>query len=76
MHSRRLCPTLHKPEEENALSRAMLESLADGLADVARHDYILLDMDEHIATVGKYWGQYGLAPQVRYQSCSIEAVPW
>ncbi|MFJ1258480.1 LysR family transcriptional regulator [Cupriavidus sp. CuC1] len=44
------------------------------LADVARHDYILLDMDEHIATVGKYWGQYGLAPQVRYQSCSIEAV--
>src|SRR5690242_11666835 len=28
--------TLHKPEEENALSRAMLESLADGLADVAR----------------------------------------
>jgi enoyl-CoA hydratase/carnithine racemase len=28
--------TLHKPEEENALSRAMLESLADGLADAAR----------------------------------------
>ncbi|WP_059414153.1 LysR family transcriptional regulator [Cupriavidus basilensis] len=45
-----------------------------GLADVARHDYILLDMDEHISTVGKYWGQYGLAPAVRYQSCSIEAV--
>ncbi|MGO4327665.1 LysR family transcriptional regulator [Cupriavidus sp. 2TAF22] len=45
-----------------------------GLADVARHDYILLDMDEHISTVGKYWGQYGLAPDVRYQSCSIEAV--
>jgi enoyl-CoA hydratase/carnithine racemase len=28
--------TLHKPDEENALSRVMLESLADGLADVAR----------------------------------------
>ena len=45
-----------------------------GLADVARHDYILLDMDEHIATVIKYWGQYGLSPNVRLQSCSIEAV--
>lgn len=50
--------------------------LADrvGLADVAQHDYILLDMDEHIATVRKYWDQYGLAPKVRLQSCSIEAV--
>jgi DNA-binding transcriptional LysR family regulator len=45
-----------------------------GLADVAQHDYILLDMDEHICTVGKYWGQYGLSPKVRYQSRSIEAV--
>ncbi|WP_454737400.1 LysR family transcriptional regulator [Cupriavidus necator] len=44
------------------------------LTDVARHDYILLDMDEHIATVIKYWGQYELTPSVRLQSCSIEAV--
>ncbi|WP_354674069.1 LysR family transcriptional regulator [Cupriavidus alkaliphilus] len=44
------------------------------LTDVARHDYILLDMDEQIATVIKYWGQYGLTPSVRLQSCSIEAV--
>ncbi len=44
------------------------------LADVACHDYILLDMDEHISTVIKYWGQYGLSPSIRYQSCSIEAV--
>ncbi|BDB28630.1 LysR family transcriptional regulator (plasmid) [Cupriavidus sp. P-10] len=44
------------------------------LSDVARHDYILLDMDEHISTVLKYWGQYGLSPSVRLQSCSIEAV--
>ncbi|AEI81235.1 transcriptional regulator LysR family [Cupriavidus necator N-1] len=44
------------------------------LTDVARHDYILLDMDEHIATVIKYWRQYGLTPSVRLQSCSIEAV--
>ncbi|WP_342247373.1 LysR family transcriptional regulator [Pseudomonas sp. OTU5201] len=44
------------------------------LADVAQHDYILLDMDEHIATVRKYWDQYGLSPRVRLQSRSIEAV--
>lgn len=44
------------------------------LTDIARYDYILLDMDEHIATVIKYWGQYGLTPSVRLQSCSIEAV--
>lgn len=44
------------------------------LADVARTDYVLLDMDEHIETVGKYWGRRGLRPQVRFQSRSPEAV--
>jgi DNA-binding transcriptional LysR family regulator len=44
------------------------------LADVARADYVLLDMDEHIETVGKYWGHYGLQPRVRFQSRSPEAV--
>ncbi|CAM3426034.1 LysR family transcriptional regulator [Bordetella sputigena] len=45
-----------------------------GLADVARADYVLLDMDEHIETVGKYWGRHGLRPRVRFQSRSPEAV--
>src|SRR5258705_6390683 len=27
------------------------------LADVARENYLLLDMDEHVQTVGKYWGK-------------------
>ncbi|TWG89289.1 DNA-binding transcriptional LysR family regulator [Cupriavidus gilardii J11] len=44
------------------------------LRDVAQHDYILLDMDEHVSTVDKYWGQYGLTPSVQYRSRSIEAV--
>lgn len=44
------------------------------LRDVAAEPYVLLDMDEHVHTVGKYWGQYGLAPHVRFQSTSIEAV--
>lgn len=44
------------------------------LEDIAREDYLLLDMDEHVSTVRKYWGTYGLAPRVRIQSKSIEAV--
>ncbi|WP_175682879.1 LysR family transcriptional regulator [Burkholderia cenocepacia] len=44
------------------------------LEDVARENYLLLDMDEHLRTVGKYWGSYGVAPNVWMQSKSIEAV--
>ncbi|ASL47735.1 Hydrogen peroxide-inducible genes activator [Burkholderia sp. AD24] len=44
------------------------------LEDVARENYLLLDMDEHLRTVGKYWGSYGIAPNVWMQSKSIEAV--
>jgi DNA-binding transcriptional LysR family regulator len=44
------------------------------LADVAAHDYILLDMDEHVSTVDKYWSHYGLVAQPRFRSASIEAV--
>lgn len=44
------------------------------LADVADHDYILLDMDEHVSTVDKYWSHYGLVAQPRFRSASIEAV--
>jgi DNA-binding transcriptional LysR family regulator len=44
------------------------------LEDVAQENYLLLDMDEHVQTVGKYWGKYGVEPRVRMQSKSIEAV--
>jgi DNA-binding transcriptional LysR family regulator len=44
------------------------------LADVAAHDYILLDMDEHVSTVEKYWSHYGLVAEPRFRSASIEAV--
>jgi DNA-binding transcriptional LysR family regulator len=44
------------------------------LDDVAQENFLLLDMDEHIQTVSKYWGKYGLSPRVRMQSKSIEAV--
>jgi len=44
------------------------------LDDVARQRYILLDMDEHVSTVEKYWTHYGLRPNIGYRSSSIEAV--
>lgn len=44
------------------------------LEDVAQENYLLLDMDEHIRTVGNYWGKYGLQPRIHLQSKSIEAV--
>lgn len=52
----------------------LLEAQRVTLEDVAQEDYLLLDMDEHIRTVGDYWGKYGLQPRVRMQSKSIEAV--
>lgn len=44
------------------------------LSDVAIQRYILLDMDEHVSTVDKYWSHYQLRPNVGYRSSSIEAV--
>ncbi len=45
-----------------------------GLEDIARADYILLDMDEHVSTVNRYWGAQGLEPKVHFKSSSLEAV--
>jgi len=44
------------------------------LADVADADYLLLDMDEHVETVRRYWSAYGIAPKVVMQSRSLEGV--
>ncbi|SDH09638.1 DNA-binding transcriptional regulator, LysR family [Pseudomonas flavescens] len=44
------------------------------LADIATQHYLLLDMDEHLTTVQRYWGHHGLRPRVSLQSQSIEAV--
>lgn len=45
-----------------------------GLRDIAKCDYILLDMDEHIDTMEKYWRQYRLQAKIHFQSKSLEAV--
>jgi len=44
------------------------------LEEIAESDFILLDMDEHVATVNHYWGEYGLSPKVAFKSSSLEAV--
>lgn len=52
----------------------LLEAQRVTLDDVAQENFLLLDMDEHVQTVARYWGKYGVAPRVRMQSKSIEAV--
>ncbi|MDR5823945.1 LysR family transcriptional regulator [Caballeronia sp. LZ043] len=52
----------------------LLDAQRVTLDDVARENYLLLDMDEHIQTVARYWGKFGVEPRVRMQSKSIEAV--
>ncbi|MFF7709228.1 LysR substrate-binding domain-containing protein [Pseudomonas sp. NPDC007930] len=44
------------------------------LAQVAAEPYILLDMDEHVSTVERYWAEFGLRLQPHFRTTSIEAV--
>ncbi|VWB32885.1 LysR family regulatory protein [Burkholderia lata] len=58
-------------QPEHAEKRQQIEDmLVDDRLDIA----LLLDIDEHLRTVGKYWGSYGITPNVWMQSKSIEAV--
>lgn len=44
------------------------------LHDVAQYGYVLLDMDEHVDTMKKYWHHHELQPRISFQSRSLEAV--
>lgn len=44
------------------------------LDEIATQRYLLLDMDEHLTTVQRYWSKHSLQPKVSLQSRSIEAV--
>ena len=48
--------------------------LPASLHDIAKMPYILLDMDEHVETVERYWSKAGLEPKVIFRTKSIEAV--
>jgi len=44
------------------------------LGQVALEPYVLLDMDDHVATVERYWSAAGLTLEPHYRTTSIEAV--
>ncbi len=44
------------------------------LADVVNEPLMLLTVDEAADAAARYWGQYGLQPNVRLRSTSIEAI--
>ncbi|WP_285410390.1 LysR family transcriptional regulator [Variovorax sp. efr-133-TYG-130] len=44
------------------------------LREIAQLPFVLLDMDEHVDTVGRYWGEMKLEPKVVFRTKSIEAV--
>lgn len=44
------------------------------LSQLADHAYVLLDMDDHVTTVEKYWAEAGLRLTPHYRTTSIEAV--
>jgi DNA-binding transcriptional LysR family regulator len=44
------------------------------LDEIADQPFVLLDMDEHVATVNRYWGAIKLKPRVVFRTKSIEAV--
>lgn len=44
------------------------------LRELAQHDFLLLDMDEHVDTAQGYWRRHGLTTPVHFQSKSIEGI--
>lgn len=57
-----------------AWDHPLAEQETASLEEVSRMDFVLLDMDEHVDTVRRYWGQFGLEPKIIFKSKSIEAV--
>lgn len=44
------------------------------LAEIAKENFILLDMDEHINTADAYWKTSQLEPNIKFKSHSLESV--
>jgi DNA-binding transcriptional LysR family regulator len=76
LHDELKCETMIRSQRRlwTPLDHPLLEAQRVTLEDVANENFLLLDMDEHVQTVARYWGKFGLAPRVRMQSKSIEAV--
>lgn len=52
----------------------LAEAGAISLADVGRHPYIMLTVDEAAQTQNRYWNDAGVTPQVVFTTSSVEAV--
>lgn len=52
----------------------LLKAGAVGLADVARHPYVMLTVDEAGETAGRYWARTPFRPDVVFRTSSVEAV--
>lgn len=52
----------------------LLRAASVGLADVARHPYVMLTVDEAGQTAGRYWARTEHRPNVVFRTSSVEAV--
>jgi DNA-binding transcriptional LysR family regulator len=57
-----------------AADHAMLQRQEVHLADVVDEPLMLLTVDEAADAAARYWGHYGLKPNIRLRSTSIEAI--
>jgi len=57
-----------------ASGHPLLELPAPALADIARHPYILLEMDEGERSTLGYWQAHGLQPDIAFRTRSMEAL--
>jgi DNA-binding transcriptional LysR family regulator len=56
------------------LNHPLLETDTISLDDVAQHDFVLLDMDEHASMMQKYWDACNFSPKIVYRSKSLECI--
>ncbi|MCC9162238.1 LysR family transcriptional regulator [Alcaligenes sp. MMA] len=57
-----------------ALDHPLAAQSSVSLRELSDQAFILLDMDEHVATVNRYWSAAKLKPKVVFRTKSIEAV--
>jgi len=57
-----------------SLDHPLVRQKSASLRQIAALPFILLDMDEHVETVDRYWSAQKLKPKVVFRTKSIEAV--
>ncbi|AMM25979.1 LysR family transcriptional regulator [Variovorax sp. PAMC 28711] len=57
-----------------SLDHPLVQQKSASLREISALPYVLLDMDEHVETVDRYWSAMKLKPKVVFRTKSIEAV--